>query len=344
LKIEKNKINFICFLEGDTGYSILSRSLISLMDKAGLDIRVDNLHRSLVPGFYRLQQKDVRDRFQILHQIPTVAPNVDGYYTVTEFDQPPYGSISILRKAKLILTESEFCKNIFEEFADCEVHVINYPIDPQFKPEGVKHVFDPITDKFRFKFLSIFEWIMRKDPYTLIQAFVEEFSPEEDVCLILRTWTKFENPRKWIGKLAPNHNVFWMPTPVENLPALYRACDCFVTSTWGEGFGHPIAEALACGMKVIAPDSTGIKEFCNKTNSLMVPTTETEVGNGRNEIGHLIKPWFKCWKPDKEELKKAMRKAYRSELKFLVNNAPKVREKFSYDVVVNQIKEAFELD
>jgi len=79
-----NKLNFIGFIGGNTGYSILSRALISLMDFAGIDIRVDNLDRRAIQEFVRLQQKDPKDRFQLLHQIPTVKPNADGYYTVTE--------------------------------------------------------------------------------------------------------------------------------------------------------------------------------------------------------------------------------------------------------------------
>jgi len=342
-----DKLNFICFLQGNTGYSVLSRSLIGLMEHLGMDIRVENLYNTPVQRYIHLQNKDPRDRFQLLHQIPTVRPEADGFYTVTEFDQPPYGSISPIRNAKLILTESTFCKKIFEEFTDAEVHVIHYPIDPQFKPSGVKLRFDPMIEKFRFKFLSMFEWIMRKDPYTLIQAFTEEFSPDEDCCLILRCWSKstypYKNPRPEIGKLAGDHNVIFMPMNIDNLPALYRACDCFVTSTWGEGFGHPIAEAMACGMKVIAPDSTGIKDYLTKSNGIPVPVKEEPVGKSYNEIPHLIKPWFNCWKPEKEELKKAMRKAFKNEMKFIRQNAPKIRNKFSFDKVTQEIREAFEI-
>ena len=88
---------------------------------------------------------------------------------------------------------------------------------------------------------------MRKDPYTLIKAFTEEFEKEKDkVCLILRTWSKFENPRKWIGFMAKHRNVFLLKDDLPHLSALYRACDAFVTPTLGEGFGHPIIEAMAC--------------------------------------------------------------------------------------------------
>lgn len=335
------KLNYICFLGGNTGYSVLSRALIGLMDRIPeIDLRVEDIRGNRVQGFVHLQEKDIKERKQLLHQIPTVRPDADIFYTVTEFDQPPYGSISPMRNAELILTESNFCKDVFEEFTNSPIHVIHYPIDPQYKPDGAKLEFNQEIEKFRFKFLSVFEWVMRKDPYTLIESFTEEFSPDEDVCLILRTWSKFRNPSKWIGKLAKGHNVFWLPQDVPDMPALYRSCDALVSSTWGEGFGHPFIEAAACGLKVIAPESTGILDYLNHNNSILIPTTEEKVGKVYNEIPHLIKPWFKCWKPDKEELKKAMRKAYMNEMKFITDNAVKLRNKFTLEHTEKQIREA----
>lgn len=338
------KLNFIGFIGGNSGYSVLSRALINVMDYAGMDLRVQDLQGRHYGEFMHLHQKDPSERFQLLHQIPTVKPDADGFYTVTEFDEPTYGSISPLRRAKLILTESEFCKEVFQEFTKTEIGVIHYPIDPMFKPTGTVYKFSEVIERFRFKFLSVFEWIMRKDPYTLIEAFVEEFTPEESVCLILRCWSKFRNPRKYIGEMAKGHNVFWMPGDVSNMPALYRACDSYVTTTWGEGGGHPIMEAMACGLKVIAPKSTAIKEYLNTKNGIPVKVYEDIVGNTYNEIPHLIKPYFKVWKPDKDALKKAMRKAFNNEMKFIKDNAVKIRDKYSLDNILKEVKGVFEIE
>ena len=338
------KINFIGFIGGNSGYSVLSRCLINMMDYVGMDIRVQDLRGQNFGEFLHLHQKDPAERFQLLHQIPTVKPDADGYYTVTEFDEPTYGSISPLRRAKLVLTESNFCKEVFENFTKTEIGIIHYPIDPMFKPNGAVYKFSNIIERFRFKFLSVFEWVMRKDPYTLIEAFTEEFTPEENCCLILRCWSKFRNPRKYIGEMAKGHNVFWMPGDVPNMPALYRACDAYVTATWGEGFGHPIAEAMACGLKVIAPNSTGIKDYLTTKNGIPVKVYEDKVGSAYNEIPHLIKPWFTCWKPDKEELKKAMRKAFKNEMKFVRDNAVKIRDKYNLDNILKEVKEVFEIE
>lgn len=353
-----NKINFIGFLQGNTGYSVLSRALLAFLDYIGIDVRAENMTGQPIPEFLHLQNKDAKDRLQLLHQLPTVKPNADIFYTVTEFDQPTYGSISPMRNAKWILTESNFCKDIFEEFTKAPIDVIHYPLDPQYKPDGVKFKFNPRIENFGFKFLSVFEWIMRKDPYTLIQAFVEEFSPEEDVCLILRAWSKYENPVKWIGLMAKNHNVFWLPADLPHLSALYRACDCFVTATLGEGFGHPIAEAMASGLPVIVPESTGILDYCNNKNSYLIPVEEMKIkdtysysmaGNeldvGRGHPFGLIKDWFTCWQPDKEELKRLMRKVFKNRgSKFITDQAIKIRDTLSFDNIIKEMKVAFEVE
>ena len=341
------KINFIGYINGDSGYSVLSRSLISLMNHVGIDVRVVDLanQQTMFPD---LQKKRPEGRINLLHQLPSMRP-AQMYYTVTEFDQPPFGCISPMQEAQHIFTESNFCKKIFKKFVDCPVDVLSYPIDPQYKPHGASYKFNPDIEKFRFKFLAVFEWSWRKDPYKLIKAFAEEFDKDEDCCLILRSWSKLHAPRKWIGSLGKDANIFWLPNSVAFLGSLYRACNCFVTPTLGEGFGHPIAEAMACGLKVIAPKSTGIVDYCNTKNSILLPCKEKTIDEtdsfkiGGLEYGNVIKPWFKCWEPDIKDLKKAMRKAYRSDMKFVVDNAVKIRDKFGLDNTLEQIKKVFNI-
>lgn len=314
-----------------------------------MDVRVQDLHNQRTM-FEMLQNKDPKDRINVLHQLPVNFPPADAYITMTEFNQPPYGCGSFFKQAKFIITGSNFCKKVFENFTDAPVHVIHYPPDPQYKPTGAKYKFNHEIEKFSFKFLSVFEWCFRKDPYTLIKAFKEEFSPDEDCCLILRCWSKFENPRKWIGKLAKGCNVFWIPDTLPQLAPLYRSCDCFVTSTLGEGFGHPIAEAMASGLKVITPKSTGMLDYCNNNNTLLVKTEEKEVQHTRSfkhngvDYSNFIKPYFKCWEPDIDDLKLKMRKAFKNEMRFIRDNAVKIKEKYSYENIEKEIRKAFNFE
>ena len=50
--------------------------------------------------------------------------------------------------------------------------------------------------------------------------------------------------------------------PYNHLHRLYRACDLYVTASYAETFAHPVVEARACGLKVIASDIPAHHEVC----------------------------------------------------------------------------------
>lgn len=55
----------------------------------------------------------------------------------------------------------------------------------------------------------------------------------------------------------------------------YAACDLFVSASWGEGFGLPPLEAMACGVPVVLTDSGGVREYARHgENCLMVPARD----------------------------------------------------------------------
>jgi len=60
--------------------------------------------------------------------------------------------------------------------------------------------------------------------------------------------------------------------PQGELPEMYRASDVFVfPSAWNEPFGMPVAEAMACGVPVVATRGGGIPEFVDHgTSGLLV--------------------------------------------------------------------------
>lgn len=50
--------------------------------------------------------------------------------------------------------------------------------------------------------------------------------------------------------------------PYGSLHHLYHACDCYVTPAYAETFAHPLVEAMASGLPVIASDLTVHREIC----------------------------------------------------------------------------------
>ncbi len=137
-----------------------------------------------------------------------------------------------------------------------------------------------------FRFLSVFGWSYRKGFDVLIQAFLEEFSANDDVSLILSTrfvgqkekkdriLNDFRYVRSMVAKDdkdLPHITLHCDYTPDRDMPRLYKGAHCFVLPSRGEGWGLPYCEAGACGVPVIASDHGGQKDFLDDDVAYMVP-------------------------------------------------------------------------
>jgi glycosyltransferase involved in cell wall biosynthesis len=143
-----------------------------------------------------------------------------------------------------------------------------------------------------YNFLSVFDWSLRKGWDVLIRTFVEEFRADEDVALILKVHSSFgrslesivtevesflvdtlgRDPGRIPDVVCDDANV-----PDEEMPGLYRAADCYVMPTRGEGWGRPFMEAMAMGLPTIGTNWSGQTEFMNPSNSLLIDCDVVDV-------------------------------------------------------------------
>jgi glycosyltransferase involved in cell wall biosynthesis len=63
--------------------------------------------------------------------------------------------------------------------------------------------------------------------------------------------------------------------PYDQLHQLYRACDLFVCPSYAESFGHPLVEAMASGLPVVAADLPVHREVCGAAASYFDVFDET---------------------------------------------------------------------
>jgi len=179
-----------------------------------------------------------------------------------------------------------------------------------------------------FRFLFVGGTISRKGIDTLLQAYLQEFSTDEDVCLVIKDFgTDSVYQGKTYGKRiaeaasnSDNPRITYLNNyySEQHLAELYKTCDCLVHPYRGEGFGLPIIEAMACGTPAIVPAMGASQDFCDVDTAFLLPCKEEILE--QEQIGDLEfvdKPWW--LEIDQSELQKMMR--------FVYENRSAVKEK-----------------
>jgi glycosyltransferase involved in cell wall biosynthesis len=212
--------------------------------------------------------------------------------TMFETDRLPKNWVEACNQMDYVWVPSEFNRQsfLFAGVAPEKLRTIPGTIDLQ--PYNPNCAPLQIEDARGFNFLSLFDWTLRKGWDILIHAFIEEFSSEEDVSLTIKTHSSLGYTTQQIvdqvgtyitDTLRRDLNripliIFQDSTvPDERMPNLYRAANCFVLPTRGEGWGRPFMEAMAMGLPVIGTAWSGQTAFMTHENSLLLDYKLIEV-------------------------------------------------------------------
>jgi len=172
-----------------------------------------------------------------------------------------------------------------------------------------------LKTKKRFKFLFVGGTIPRKGIDILLDVYMKAFTAEDDVCLVIKdmggsSFYKGQTAQDLITKCqampnAPEIEYIDRTLSDEELVGLYTACDCLVHPYRGEGFGLPIAEAMACGLPVIVTGYGAALDFCTEETAYLVPAREVRLPQKRvGDLETVDYPWWAD--PDREALKRLM--------------------------------------
>ena len=87
-----------------------------------------------------------------------------------------------------------------------------------------------------------------------------------------------ECARALVKQLGISGNVVELGTiPYSQLHHVYRACDVYVTPAYAESFAHPLVEAMASGLPVVASDLPVHREICGGAALYFSPFSEQEL-------------------------------------------------------------------
>ncbi len=220
----------------------------------------------------------------ILHRYPNQASLVKqvGYRIIMR---------RTVRRARELIVISEFTKyellNFYGRLARKKITLIYEGVDKIFQPVSVEKQ-SQARQKYGLQkpfFLYIGNAKQHKNVQTLIDAFASLQSNTQELLLI--------TGGKELAALQVKNGIRVVnEVSNEDLPALLSASLALVTASLYEGFGLPVAEAIATGAKVIAVDGSSIPEAAQGQAYLVEPTVEAFAAAMRN-VAQLPSPTSK---------------------------------------------------
>jgi len=298
-----------------SGYGDANRSFVYALHEAGVDLTVEVLSYSgNTINYFGEKYKIIKSlaNRNINYDIKIVHVPCDSYLKFLEpckfhighlFWETDKMSPEWVWNCNLmdeIWTGSEHNKKAFENSGVWKpIWVFPQPIDTDINIESYKPWKIPGHEGFLF--YSIFQWIERKNPRALIEAYLREFNRNEKVGLLIKTYREKFLPeekemivgqiqqwKKEVGKEdAPPIYLSIELMDQEDVFRIHRTGDCFVLPHRGEGWGRPIAEAMLFKKPVIATNCGGIHDHLPEEVYLPLSYKLTNV------FGMEFAPWYR---------------------------------------------------
>jgi len=280
------------------------------------DLEADPTLRSL------MARPDAQGTIAFGETAPKNLPPMNAYRRICLYDcettaLPPAWRDDLNRWADLILPSSTCCRDVF----------VKSGVKPEktfVLPHGVdRRAYHPAVPPMdlgssKFKFVCVAEPHARKGLDVLLQAFAEEFRPDEPVMLVLKTRMPgdarlaYEIPLKSMldayASGGPRPEVRVITERLPNLASLYTACGCFVLPTRGEGFCMPALEAMACKLPVIITGYGGHRDFTSDENACLI-SYKMRPADATMQYWQYV-AGAQCAEPDKGHLRALMRRVY----------------------------------
>ena len=174
------------------------------------------------------------------------------------------------------------CDNLYNSYKRLDlkdnVHVVPLGVDLSI----FKHSQNSNNENTRF--INIGKWEYRKGHDVLVEAFNKAFEPEDNVELYMMNHNPFlnkEQEREWVdlyktSKLGDKINILPRVSTHSQVAEIMSQMDCGVFPSRAEGWNLEAIEMLAMGKELIITDYSAHTEFCNETNSKLIPVDKKE--------------------------------------------------------------------
>lgn len=234
-----------------------------IMDKPEYSINLIHINPETWTADYASLDKEILDyRYNIA-------------FWLWELEEFPNRWVPCMQTVDEIWSPSEFVSNSIRKKTNKPVITVPYAIKLQDKEYLNRDYFHLPNDKFlyltMYDFISISE---RKNPRAVIKAYIKAFPIEdENVGLIIKVNHVDEKQLADLKvQLERYNNIYFITQNLTRLEveSLLNAADVLISLHRSEGFGLPVAEAMALGKPVIATNWSATTEFMDERSACLV--------------------------------------------------------------------------
>jgi glycosyltransferase involved in cell wall biosynthesis len=249
------------------------RNYLTARDRLG-GIDLIHAHVSYPAGF---MAAELRKKYGVPYVI-TEHMGPFPFATMMQAGQPMWQIRHALNNAERIIAVSPSLAARIESFGFTRVQTIpNLVNEDQFCPADLASA--KVSDS-KFVFFTLGNLVPQKGVGDLLKAIALWDPPADEV----EFWIGGEGPhaaqyQQQAAALGIADRVKWLgQVPREDAPSLFQQCDCFVLPSLHETFGVVLAEAIACGKRVIATRCGGPESIVTRTNGqLVAPKSPAEL-------------------------------------------------------------------
>lgn len=303
------KIKYIGSIFDSSGYADAARNNIAALHLVGADLEVQAVSfESFKSNLGKLgslckklsEKKHTDPDIQIIHLTPQHFPRMRhptayniGYSTWETSKLPPNWA-EMLNSMDELWVPSQHNVEVFKRSGVtkpiyCFPHTFNTTKEVDSEASSI---IQSLADD-EFVFYNIFQWLERKNPISLLIAYLTEFTRDDNVALILKTYLMTPGKENEIdiikAAVSEVKTKLWLDSypkvllitsllSTDQIASLHARGDCMVSLTRCEGYGIPLAEAMLAGNPVITTNYGGPIDFIDHkrtgflVESKMTPT------------------------------------------------------------------------
>lgn len=268
--------------------------------------------------------------FTMPHQVLTDPTTLNVNFTTFEASRVPSDWVESNLRHDLVIVPTDSARDawIASGYPADRIRVCPEGVDPALFGPDVSSL--PLATSsgrlvadFRTRFLNVSEIGPRKNLTGLLRAWLQSTRSDDDAILILKLGRYVpERLELWQQQLrgaereVGRHFVDAAPVEVQFdlmpdalMPRLYAAATDYISMSYGEGWDHPMVEAGACGLHLIAPDHSAYQSYLTPEIATILPCRTIPAHFDGDPALQQLFAGASWWEPDQDAAMAAIRAA-----------------------------------